>query len=112
MKKLIKNILYIFGIYLTGVFILSILCYIGLINDKVCKCINFIMFIIIIYFNGNRKCIRKCNNKLLYSIYLGLSIDIIFFIVSIILKSFKPKLVLYYIIIILVSILSTFRKKK
>ena len=101
MKKLFKNILYIFGIYFIFIIILSILNYIGLISN-----------IVILYFNGNRECIRKCNNKILFSLLLGISIDVIFLIITLLLNKFNVKLILYYILIILVSVLSSFRKKK
>ncbi len=111
MKKIFRNLLYIFGFYFIFVLILSIFNYIGLISDKLCMYLNFIMFILILYFNGNRECVRKCKNKLFYGVILGLTIDFIFFIISLILHKFNMRSIIYYLIILLVSILSTYRKK-
>ncbi len=113
MKKLFKNILYIFIYYLICIFILSILNYFNIIGDKVMYYINFIIFIIIIYFNGSRDSIRKMNDKTIYSLLIGLIISGLFFVLNIILGyKINFKLFIYLILIILVSLLSSFRKNK
>lgn len=112
-----KNILKQLGkIFIYAVFfnlILTILYYFNIIDSKLCSYIRLIGFIIIIYFNSTTLS-RKINNKLfLNGLLLGISIILILFIASLLMgQAINLKLIIYYLLILGVSILGSSRKKK
>ena len=113
LKRLGKELLRIFIYFTIFSLILSILYYFSIINNNILNYLRIIGFIIILYFNSDKESKRSNNFDILNGLLLGISIILIFIIISLLIKyKINTKLIIYYILILLVSLLGSFRKKK
>ena len=112
-KNTLKNLLRILIYFTIFSLVLTIIYYFNLINYSTLNYIRLIGFIIIIYFSKSKDTRRINKNNLLDGLLTGLGIIIIFLIINIITKyKIDIKLILYYLLIIGICILGSFRKKR
>lgn len=111
-KTIAKRLLKIFIYTSFYILILTILHHFDLINQKVCDYLRFIGFIVILFFNSNNMSRKINKNNLLNGFLLGLSIIIIFLILTLLMReNINSKTLIYYLLILGVSVLSSNRGK-
>ena len=112
-KSTIKDLLKIFLISFIYILLLSILNYFNILGNKTSSYLRIIGFLIILYFNGNSLKVRTSKNSVLNSFLLALGVVLTFFIILAITSyTFSFKNIIYFILIIGVTLLGSFRKKK
>lgn len=114
LKDLARQLVRIFIYFLILSLVTTIFYYFNIIGDKVCNYIRLIGFIVIIYFNSNTLSRKINTNHFIHGVLLGISIVLIFLILALIMKyKINFRFIIYYLLIFLVSILgSTKRKRK
>ena len=112
-KNTFKELLKILLISFIYIFILSVLNYFNILSSKTTDYLRIIGFLIILYFNGNTLKMRNSKNNILNSFLLALSVVFVFFIILLITRyKINFRLLIYFILIISVTLLGSFRKKK
>lgn len=112
-KNIGKQLLRILIYFLIYSLILTILYYFNIIDEKVCNYLRFIGFIIILYFNSNNLSRKINKNCLLNGLIIGISIVILFIIITFIMgQKIGIKSLIYYLLIMGVAILGSSRKRK
>lgn len=113
LKGLARQLLKIFIYFLILSLVTTIFYYFNIIGDKVCNYLRLIGFIVIIYFNSNTLS-RKVNaNHFIHGALLGISIVFIFLILALIMKyKINFRFIIYYLLIFLVSILGSIKRKR
>lgn len=112
-KSTLKELLKIFLILFIYILVLSIFNYFNILGNQTTNYLRIIGFLIILYFNGNSLKIRNSKNNILNSLLLSLSIVLIFFVILLIVRyKISFKLLIYDLLIIGVTLLGSFRKKK
>lgn len=108
-KQLLRILIY----FLIFSLITTVFYYFNVIGDKVCSYVRLIGFIVIIYFNSSTLSRRVNANHFLHGVLLGLSIIFIFFILTLVMKyQFNFRFIIYYLLILLVSILGSAKRRK
>ena len=103
-KNLVRTLGYMGIIILVSTFIVTILSYFNIFNDNIVKVLKFIIPIISVFISGILMG-RRTNKRGIYEgVRLSLIIIFIFMLLSIILSSFKPQSLIYYLIIIVSTI--------
>lgn len=109
LKKLGKSLIYVFSILLVGIFIITLLNYIGLLNGKIFSFFEILILIISLFIGGF--IIGKNSKKKgwLEGIKLSMIIIVLFFIISYLAFQTLPELktIIYYIIILSSSIIGS-----
>lgn len=109
LKKLGKSLIYVFSILLVGIFIITLLNYIGLLNGKIFSFFEILILIISLFIGGF--IIGKNSKKKGWfeGIKLSIIIIVLFFIISYLAFKTLPELktIIYYIIIITSSIIGS-----
>ena len=105
-KKIISSYKIIFITFLVLLSFVTFLSYFNLISNNMLKNIKFIIPILSIALGAFKIGRKSQKHGYLKGLYLGLSFIFIFFIINLIFyHSFNLKLIIYYLIILLVSIL-------
>ncbi len=108
-KQLLKILIY----FLIYSLILTVLYYFNMIDEKICNYLRFIGFLLILYFNSNNISRKLNKNCLLNGLIIGISIVVLFIIITLIMKQgIGIKSFIYYLLIIGVSILGSSKKRK
>ena len=113
-KNYLKTILISFVFILLGLLLISALYYFDIINSSISSYLRIIYILFVIFITNSK--LGKTNNKSGYleGTKIGLIYIFIFFIISCLFfkSSIRPRLIIYYIIIIFTSILSNEYSKK
>ncbi len=113
LKNLGKQLLRILIYFLIYSLVLTIFYHFNIIDQKITSYLRFIGFIIILFFNSNNLSRKINKNDVLNGLILGGSIILIFIILTLILGyKINIKSLIYYLLILGVSILGSSRKKK
>lgn len=104
-KNLYLSIIYFFTITLIGTIFITILNYFNILNIKIISSLKLILPILSIFISSY--ILGTKSNKLGYieGLKLGLIITITFLIITLLTKSFAIKTLIYYLILLLSSIL-------
>ncbi len=106
-KNWILSLSYFFGIFFILTFLTTILNYFNLINNNVIKILKLIIPIISIFIASYKLGNNSKQKGYLEGIKIGITIISIFIIAIILLDKISIKSLLYYIILLLTSILSS-----
>lgn len=113
LKDFIRQLVRILIYFLLLSLVTTIFYYFNFIGDKVCNYIRLIGFILIIYFNSNTLSRRINANHFIHGVLLGLSIVFLFLIIALIMQyKLNFRFIIYYLLIFLVSILGSTKKKR
>lgn len=109
LKKLGKSLIYVFSIMLVGIFIITLLNYIGFFNGKVFSFFEILILIISLFVGGFITGKNSKKKGWLEGIKLSMIIIVLFFIISYLAFKTLPELktIIYYIIIITSSIIGS-----
>jgi hypothetical protein len=106
--KYLKAYLFTLIFIIIFLFILTLLYYYNLINPNIYKLFKLLIILISLFISNYNLGKKTTLNKYIFS----LPIIVILFIYSIIINSFKLKVLIYYLIILLISITSNSLGKK
>lgn len=104
LKNLGRVLGYISIIIIILTMLVTIFSYFNIFNDNLTKIIKFIIPIISVFIGGIMMGIRATKKGIIEGARLSLIIDVIFLLLSIILSSFKPQSLIYYLIIAISTI--------
>ena len=104
LKNLGRVLGYISIIIIILTMLVTIFSYFNIFNDSLTKIMKYIIPIISVFIGGIMMGIRANKKGIVEGARLALIIDIIFVIFSLILSSFKPQSLIYYLIISITTI--------
>ena len=109
LKKLGKSLIYVFSIMLVGIFIITLLNYIGFLNGKIFSFFQILILIISLFVGGFITGKNSKKRGWLEGIKLSSIIIVLFFIIGYLAFESLPQLktIIYYIIIITSSIIGS-----
>ena len=109
LKKLGKSLIYVFSIMLVGIFIITLLNYIGFLNGKIFSFFQILILIISLFVGGFITGKKSKKRGWLEGIKLSSIIIVLFFIIGYLAFESLPQLktIIYYIIIITSSIIGS-----
>ena len=107
LKKILFTTLYYFISLLIGNILITLLSYFNIINNNITNIISFLYPLILIIINSFLLGKTTLKKGYLEGLKFGLLISIIFLLITIITNNFNPKILIYYIIIITSSTLSS-----
>ena len=107
LKKIINKLLYFIGITCIATFIITILNYFNILNDNTINILKILIPIIIISISSFQLGKTATKKGYIEGIKFGLIIISIFIIITIILKEISIKSIIYYLILLLTSTLSS-----
>lgn len=107
MKKILKPIILFFIILITGTLIITIINYFNILNNKLISIIKFLLPTTSIFISSYN--LGKISDKLGYleGLKLGSIIITTFILLTILLNKFNLKSILYYLILLLISIIGS-----
>ncbi len=112
MKKYLKCFLKVILEIIFLTFILNLFFYFNVINNTIYSHLELIFLFLILYFNSLKLSYTRTNLNILEGIKLGTFFVLLFVIINIIFEhKFSINLLIYYLLIFLVPVLSSMRKK-
>lgn len=106
-KNLITSILYFFAFIFISTIIITIFNYFNILNFKIISMLKFIFPVIGIVVSGFILGKNSAKNGYIEGIKLGAIVVSIFLLLTVINKSFEVKSIIYYLVLLLSSILSS-----